>query len=135
MKKRAKSKNLTQLGDLEADVMGVVWNKGEATVQDVKDALALTRPLAYTTVMTVMTRLAEKGLLDRYKEGRAFVYTPNASQEKLAGSMLRSLVRRLYDGATDKAIAHLLETEEDVDEAELDRLEKLIQAKRKEHKK
>ncbi len=121
----------TQLGNLEADVIRVVWDIGEATVQDVKDILEPKRPLAYTTVMTVMSRLSEKGLLRRRKEGRAFVYTPGTSQEKLAGSLLKSLVDRLFDGATEKAIAHLLESDEQVDEDELDRLEALIRAKRK----
>ena len=124
-------KSPTQLGSLESDVIRTVWEKGEASVQDVKDALEPKRPLAYTTVMTVMSRLSEKGLLRRRKEGRAYIYSPASSQEKLAGSMLNSLVDRLYDGATDKAIAHLLESDEQVDEAELDRLEKLIQAKRR----
>lgn len=130
----AKNQIPTKLGDLEADIMSAVWEKGEATVQDVKDALEPKRPLAYTTVMTVMTRLAEKGLLNRHKVGRAYVYTPASTQEKMAGSMLRSLVGRLYDGAAGKAFAHLLETEDGVDEDELDRLEKLIQAKRKDIK-
>ncbi len=121
----------TQLGSLESDVIRTVWEKGEASVQDVKDALEPKRPLAYTTVMTVMSRLSEKGLLNRRKEGRAYIYSPSSSQEKLAGSMLSSLVDRLYDGATDKAIAHLLESDGQVDEAELDRLEELIQAKRR----
>ncbi len=119
-----------QLGDLEADVMSVVWEKREATVQDVKDALAPNRKLAYTTVMTVMTRLAEKRVLNRRKEGRAYVYTPADSQEKVAGSLLRSLIQRFYNGATASAIAHLLETEDDVDEAELEGLEELLRAKR-----
>ena len=131
MTKRRKSKRNPQLGDLEAEVMGIVWERGEVTVQDVHDTLKPVRRLAYTTVMTVMTRLAEKGLLNRHKEGRAFIYTPAASQEKLAGSMLDSLVQRLYKGATGDAIAHLLEAEVDVDEDELKRLEALIRARRK----
>ena len=135
MTRQKGSQTPAQLGELESDVMSVVWEKREATVQDVKDALAPTRPLAYTTVMTVMSRLAEKGLLNRYKEGRAYVYTPADSQEKVAGSLLRSLVRRLYDGAAAAAIAHLLEAEAELDEAELDRLENLIRAKREEQQK
>ena len=119
------------LGDLESDIMTVVWEKGEATVQDVQRALEPRRPLAYTTIMTVMSRLAHKGLLQRHKEGRAYVYAPAASQEKLAGSQLRSLVRRLYDGATGKAIAHLLETGEEISPEELERLEALIRARRR----
>jgi BlaI family transcriptional regulator, penicillinase repressor len=127
-----KSRDIHSIGELEADVMSVVWEKGRATVQDVKDALEPRRALAYTTVMTVMSRLAEKGMLARQKEGRAYFYTPASSQEKVAGSLLQSLVRRLYDGATGKAIAQLLESEEPVDDAELERLERLIQAKRQE---
>lgn len=110
--------------------MSVVWEKGEATVQDVKDSLEPGRKLAYTTIMTVMSRLTEKGLLKRHKEGRAYVYRPADSQERVAGSLLHNLIQRFYKGATVSAIAQLLETEEDVDEAELDRLEELIQAKR-----
>lgn len=115
--------------------MGVVWEKGKATVQDVKDALAPGRTLAYTTIMTVMSRLAEKGMLERHKVGRAYVYSPADTQEKVAGSLLRSLVQRLYDGASMTAIAHLLESEEIVDETELERLEALIQAKREQQNK
>jgi predicted transcriptional regulator len=132
MKKRDSLEAPKQLGELEAQIMSVVWEKGEATVQDVKDALEPERKLAYTTVMTVMSRLAGKGMLIRHKVGRAYVYRPADSQERVAGSLLHSLAQRFYKGATISAIAQLLETEEDIDEAELDRLEELIQAKRKE---
>ena len=131
MPRPKKSAPLTRLGELETDIMNVVWEKGQATVQDVKDALEPRRTLAYTTIMTVMSRLAEKGVVERRKEGRAYYYTPAASQEKVAGSLLQSLVKRLYAGATAKAIAQLLETEETVDDAELERLEALIRSKRK----
>jgi predicted transcriptional regulator len=130
MNKHQNTSKIRQLGELEADVMSVVWEKGKVTVQDVKDALEPRHSLAYTTVMTVMSRLAAKGVLNRQKEGRAFCYTPAASQEKMAGSLLQSLVRRLYDGATGKAIAQLLENEENVNDEELERLEKLIRSKR-----
>ncbi len=131
MARRKQSKKSAQLGELEAAVMGIIWEREAATVQDVVDALKTTRKLAYTTVMTVMSRMAEKGLLARRKDGRAYIYTPSESQEKLAGSLLRSLVERLYAGATGSAVAHLLEADDNVDEAELERLEQLIRAKRK----
>src|SRR5512139_1945552 len=125
---KQKPKKLSRLGELETDVMSVVWEKGKASVQDVKDALEPGRSLAYTTVMTVMSRLAEKGMLERQKEGRAFYYTPAASHDKVAGSLLQTLIKRLYDGATGQAIAQLLETDENVDDAELERLEQLIRS-------
>jgi predicted transcriptional regulator len=138
MKRAKKSKATEQadsgpsLGDLESDVMSVVWKKGEATVQDVQHALQPHRPLAYTTVMTVMSRLAQKGFLNRRKEGRSYLYAPVPSQERYAVSQLRSLVQRLYEGATGKAIAHLLETDDNVSPEELERLEALIRARRQE---
>lgn len=124
----------SQLGDLEADIMKTVWEKGEVSVQDVKDALEPRRKLAYTTIMTVMSRLAEKGLLARRKQGRAYLYTAKSSQGKLASSMLRSLIQRLYAGASGTAIAHLLESDEELSDEELSHLEGLIQQKRKKNK-
>lgn len=114
--------------------MNIVWRQGETTVQAVKEALETTRPLAYTTVMTVMSRLADKGFLKRRKEGRAYLYMAASSQENLAGSMLRSLVQRLYDGAASQAIAHLLDSTEELDDDQLQELEELIRQKRKQSK-
>ena len=134
MSPKNKASYIKQLGDLETDIMSVVWEKGRVTVQDVKDALEPRRSLAYTTVMTVLSRLAEKGILERRKDGRAYIYTPSSSQDKMAGSLLRSLVQRLYDGATGKAIAHLLEEDDAVDDAELERLEQLIRSRREDRR-
>ncbi len=124
-----------RLGDLETGVMRIVWEKQQATVQDVLEALLPQRALAYTTVMTVMSRLAKKGFLVRRKEGRAYVYAPASPQETQAGSILQALVDRLYAGGAAEAIAHLLETDDPVSEAELDRLEAMIRAKREAGKK
>ena len=131
MKNKKKAPEFEQLGDLQAEIMRAVWALDEATVQDVQAALAPHRPLAYTTVMTVMTRLVDQGLLERHKVSRAYLYRPVKSQEQVAGSLLRSLVQRFYNGGTASAIAHLLETDEEVDETELQRLEELIRARRK----
>lgn len=111
--------------------MRVVWQEGEATVQEVQRALEPTRSSAYTTVMTMMSRLAGKGLLKRRKEGRAYVYAPAIAQDAVAGSLLRSLVGRVFGGSSVRAIAQLIDDDEEVDDAELERLEKLIRAKRR----
>lgn len=120
-----------QLGELETEIMNAIWELQEATVQDVVDLLGPRRKLAYTTVMTVMSRLADKGYLNRRKDGRSFLYTPGPSRDAVAGRMLDQVVDRLYQGAAGKAIAHLLEADEEVEEEELARLEALIRAKRK----
>jgi len=121
----------TRLGDLEAAIMNVIWRQGEATVEQVRGALQPERQPAYTTVMTVMSRLASKGVLVREKLGRAYVYRAATEQSEVAGPMLSNLVQRLYSGSPARAIAHLIETEEQVDEEELDRLEDLIRARRR----
>ncbi len=110
---------------------GFVWDPGEATVQDVVRALEASRSTAYTTVLTVMSRLTDKGLLSRRKNGRAFVFRPVTPHRTVAGSLLSTLVERLYAGSTARGVEHLTETEADVDERELARLESLIRAKRR----
>ncbi len=110
--------------------MGVIWERREATVQEVQRALEPTRAPAYTTVMTVMSRLTAKGLLSRRKEGRAYVYAATVSRDTVAGSLLQTLVGRVYGGSSTRAIAHLIEADEQVDDAELERLERLIRSKR-----
>ncbi len=135
MRHRAKPDTPTRLGDLETAIMRIVWQRGDVTVQNVTTALEPDRSPAYTTVMTVMSRLADKGLLDRRKDGRAYVYSPATAQEKLAGSMLSALVEGVYGGSASHAIAHLIETEDGVGQGELARLERLIQSKRKERQK
>ena len=112
--------------------MRVVWDARRATVHDVLAALAPKRRPAYTTVMTVMSRLAEKGVLTREKSGRAYVYGSVNGQQEVAGSLLNGLVDRLYAGSAARAIEHLIETDDEVDDTELARLERLIRAKRKE---
>ncbi len=130
MSKSKTPKTSARLGDLEAAIMNVIWQRGEATVEEVRGSLDRDKQPAYTTVMTVMSRLAEKGVLERRKQGRAFVYRAAVDQSEVAGSMLTSLVDRLYSGSPGRAIAHLIETEEDVGDDELARLEELIRKRR-----
>jgi predicted transcriptional regulator len=128
---REKKDDITRLGDLEAEVMNAVWDAGEATVHEVHRVLEGTRGCAYTTVMTVMGRLTDKGLLLRRKAGRAYIYAPARSREALGGLLLDRVIQRVYRGASSDAVAHLLESDEQVNEQELDRLEALIRRKRR----
>ncbi|TDC18166.1 BlaI/MecI/CopY family transcriptional regulator [Streptomyces sp. 8K308] len=77
------------LGELEAEVMNVVWRgAGPLTVQNITDSLNERRPLAYTTVMTIVDRLRAKGWLTREKAGRAFRYTAVRSAEDYTAALL-----------------------------------------------
>lgn len=89
-------------GELEAEIMGVVWRSEESvTVRSLTDALAERRPLAYTTVMTVTERLREKGWLTRAKDGRSYRYSPARS----ADDYTAELMTRALEASSDPANA------------------------------
>jgi predicted transcriptional regulator len=120
------------LGDLEADVMEAIWARGRATVHDVQEWLvAADRELAYTTVMTVMSRLADKGLLEKQKEGAAYVYVPAASKEEFTRRTVGTVLSELLDDFTAPAISQFVEFMGEQDEAAIEALAKAIEEKRK----
>jgi predicted transcriptional regulator len=86
------------LGDLEVQVMRAIWARGEpVTVRDVLDDLQAERPLAYTTVMTVMGNLRKKGWLRRHDEGRAYRYEPLVSAEEYSADLMRQALAASTD--------------------------------------
>ena len=98
------------LGPLEDAVMRIVWARDQATVRDVHEELGRRRmALAYTTVMTVMVRLATKGLLSRRRVGRSFLYRVRIKEEEFRRSTARMLARRLVSGFDHLAIASFVE--------------------------
>ncbi len=90
---------------LELACLKALWSLREGNVRAVQQVVALSRPLAYTTIMTVLDRLVRKGKLTRRKVGRAFIYSPEASRD----SMRRAALRELLDGFFDGSEAELLE--------------------------
>ena len=120
------------LGALERDVMAVVWSHGEISVRDA--CVRLGSAVAYTTVMTTMDRLFKKGLLTRYKVGRAFLYRASATREEMEGAVAAELVQSLLqrDGGEPLPIlSSLVDAVSDRDRALLDELERLIREKRR----
>ena len=98
---------MREFGDLEAVVMDQLWRRGTpATGRDVFEPLAAVRPLAYTTVMSVLDNLHRKGFLAREMVGRAWVYTPAATREEYTARLMRDAL----DGAGDQtaALAHFV---------------------------
>lgn len=87
--------------------MNALWPLGEATVRDIRAQLAESRPRAYTTVMTIMDRLARKGMVTRRRAGRAWVYRPGCSADEARERALRQLVRHYFGGSTDALLSHL----------------------------
>ncbi|MEM9670560.1 MAG: BlaI/MecI/CopY family transcriptional regulator [Pseudomonadota bacterium] len=113
---RPKTSDLTSA---ERRIMNVLWDIGEASVRDVADALKDKHDLAYTTVMTTMKIMADKGYLSFRKEGRAHIYAPKLSRDGARRNALSSLVSSLFDGSPKHLAQHLVEddklTLEDID--------------------
>ena len=118
------------LGPLESDVMNVVWAKGEVTVRDVHETLERSRRIAYTTVMTTMGRLADKGLLNRVEDQRAHRYSARVSKEQYASSTVESVVDWLVAQFRTPAVAYFLERVEKGDEEVIDALTEAIARRR-----
>jgi predicted transcriptional regulator len=92
---------------LELECLKALWTLGEGNVKDVRRALTENRNLAYTTVMTVLDRLARKGGVSRRKVGRSFVYVPVLRREVLRGLAIQDLVDRFFDGSQEALAEHL----------------------------
>ena len=115
---RPRSSTLTEG---EQRIMEVLWRLGEASVQDVTNALTAVEPVAYTTVLTMLRILHDKKYVDYRKEGKAHVYVPLVTRDAARSSALKQLLRRFFDDSPEALAQHLMR-EEDLDLQELERL-------------
>ena len=116
---------------LELEILKVLWRDWELTGRQVRDRLAEVRDLAYTSVMTVMGIMEEKGYLKRKKLGKTFIYSPRVTEAATKKRMLRDVVDRVYEGSTMSVVVSLLESA-DIDSDELKQLRALIKRKSEE---
>jgi predicted transcriptional regulator len=118
------------LGPLEAEIMDVVWDSGEVTVRDVHGALEEIHPLAYTTVMTTLGRLADKGLVRRIEDQPAHRYSALISRDEYARSTVKSVVDWLVSHFPDPAVAYFVDRVEEEDQRVIERLRDAIDQRR-----
>ncbi len=130
MTPRRKHSMADVLGPLEAEIMDVVWDRGEVTVRDVHETLSADRQLAYTTVMTTLGRLADKGLVKRIEAQPAHHYKAIVSREQYARSTVKSVVDWLVNHFPDPAVAYFLDRVEEEDDRVIDRLRQAIDQRR-----
>ena len=102
---RPKSRTLTEQ---ELEIMKVVWELQTATVRDVYEALLRRRKIAYTTVMTMMNILEEKGYLKKRAEDKAHVYRPAQAKAKVIRAMVQEFVERVFNGSAEPLLVHLV---------------------------
>jgi BlaI family transcriptional regulator, penicillinase repressor len=98
---------ILDLAPLELHCMTAIWSLGSGTVRDIQDRMMPTRPRAYTTVMTIMDRLAQKGIVNRQKVGRAYRYQANLSCDEARMSAVQKVVAGFFDGSTEALASHL----------------------------
>lgn len=110
------------LGSLQAGVLHALSKRGPSTVREVADVLPRRPALAYTTVMTVLSKLHEKGVVRRTRAGRGYVYESRYAAEELRDRMAKHLVSELVDDFGDLALAHFASALSTVDRRRLDRL-------------
>jgi len=100
--------------------MKVVWDHEQATVRDVYQAILEKRKVAYTTVMTMMKILEQKGYLKKSQEERAYVYRAAQPKRQVIGAMVRDFINRVFNGSAEPLLVHLVEehhlTQEDLEE-------------------
>lgn len=118
-------KSLTPLGETEMEVLHHVWDLGEATVKDVQERILETREVAYTTIMTVMKNLADKGYLQFRKDGVTYVYSPAKEPETVRFSLIKDLVTKVFKGSPLELVQTLVESE-DLSDVERRELKKMI---------
>jgi BlaI family penicillinase repressor len=119
---RPPSKTLT---DQELEIMKIVWARPTSTVRDVYEALLERRKVAYTTVMTMMKILEQKGYLHRKQVDRAYVYRPAQPKNQVIGKMVRDFVNRVFNGSAEPLLVHLIEDQR-LTKDEIEEIRRLI---------
>jgi BlaI family penicillinase repressor len=100
----------TTLTPQELEIMKLVWQRQTATVRDIYEALLEHRKIAYTTVMTMMKILENKGYLKKRRQDRAFVYRPAHTKNQVIGGMLREFIDRVFNGSAEPLLVHLVKS-------------------------
>ncbi len=120
------------LGELESEVMEVIWQSpNSVSVRDITEILQKKRKIAYTTVMTIMNRLVDKGLLNRKQDGRAYLYKGAVSKDKFLTRISRQIIKNFVASFGDAAVAHFVEEVGKLSPAKRAGLRKLLKEAKK----
>ena len=125
-----------RLGRLELQIMNAVWERGRATVQEVKDALSVdpAKKPAYTTILTMMRKLEIKGYLTHELSRRTFIYLPAVSRRRVRKTLLGDLLDRLFEGSPALLVNNLV-SEQKISDQDLTEIRKLVGKTKKENSK
>lgn len=119
-------------GELELSILKVIRELGRATVRDIYKSLGSEG--SYTTIMTVTSRMADKGELMREKEGKQYVYWVNLQNDSPSRNILQRIQDKIFGGKSTAMVSYLLESDQEISDQDLSEIEKLIQKRRSEKK-
>jgi len=117
------------LSDLQLAIVRVLWDKGEASAMQVQTALKRSRPLAITTVSTMLARLEKKGVVSHRSDGRTFVYRASVSELDMRRKAISGVIRNLFRGNPSEVVGQIL-SERDVSDEDLARMRSMIEGAR-----
>ncbi|WDI30149.1 BlaI/MecI/CopY family transcriptional regulator [Hyphococcus flavus] len=120
--KLSKQGKLRILGELETEIMDIMWDGAPRRVKDVHEILSKKRDIAYTTVMTVMTNLYAKTLLTRKKQSRAYVYSARQKQQAFMGETFSKLIKSMLGDYSEPAMHHFIQELPDAQKKKLDKI-------------
>jgi len=118
-------KSLTPLGESEMEILHHVWEMGEATVAEVQEKILASRKVAYTTVMTIMKNLNDKGFLKYRKQGVTYVYSAAIEPENVQSSLISNLINKVFKGSPSALVQTLVKAE-NLNNEDLQAIRKLI---------
>ncbi|MGE1103547.1 BlaI/MecI/CopY family transcriptional regulator [Peribacillus simplex] len=118
-------------GPLEANIMEYLWDKDEQSIKSVQKSLELDKPINFNTVMTVMNRLVEKGILEKRSEGRLSLFRPVQSKAEFLEEQSKKLTENLLNEFGGAVISHMLDAMQDADQGLIEKLEQKIQSLKK----
>jgi predicted transcriptional regulator len=114
----------------ELEILQVLWDRGPSTVREVLDVLSAKRPRAYTSVMSLLNIMVDKGLVAREPQGRAFVYHARKPRERTLGTIVGDVLGKAFEGAAHELVAHVLEQSKP-SPRELEQIRRVIEAYQK----
>jgi BlaI family transcriptional regulator, penicillinase repressor len=120
------SRALARMGKVQLQIMQVLWREGRATARQITEALSREKPIAHSTVQTLLRKLEAKGAVTHELQDRTFVFLPLYQQSEVTETATRDLLTRLFNGSVSGLVAHLLK-HETISAAELARLRELVE--------
>ncbi|MCP4452745.1 MAG: BlaI/MecI/CopY family transcriptional regulator [Planctomycetes bacterium] len=118
------AKKQENLGELELEVMKILWNRGRSSVLQVSETLSKQRGCARTTILTIIQRLHKKGFLKRKKEDGVYRYEPTQKRQQVVGRLLNQFIDRVFDGSSTSLVQQL--TGANMSEEEMDQIKAII---------